>query len=147
MTNRITPNVDPQHYQTFQIKAPVNTHWRKATCEEVACLFGEKGWTTTVDESTDLGQRQAHYIRTSSGRKFKESRNELGLTVFEFASGQPCFREHKARLDRQELYVVKGGDWRGNPARTPARVHTKPEFWVEEFAENQEHIKNLRERG
>lgn len=147
MMNRIVPTIGAENYQTFQIKAPVSTHWRPATCEEVDCANAEFGWKSVIDESTDLGKQQAHYIRKLSGRKFREQRLETGLTEFLFASGQPCFAQHKTRLDRQELYIVKGGDWRGNPRRTPQRQHTKPEHWVEEFAEHQDKIKQLHERG
>lgn len=145
--NRIVPSVGAEAYQTFQVSAPRATHWRKASCEEVSCAQGERGWTSTIDESTGLGKAQAHYIRRNSGRKFKESRNELGQTVFEFASGQDCFAEHKVRIDKPELYLVRGGDHRGNPLGIQTRQHTKAEFWVEEFGENQQRIHDVREKG
>lgn len=144
---RITPNLDASAYQTFQVSAPRATHWRKASCEEYGCLAGEHGWSSTIDESTGLGQKQANYIRRNSGRKFTETHNELGLTVFQFASGQDCFADHKVRIDKPELYIVKGGDFRGNPLGIKPRQHTKAEHWVEEFGENQQRIQDVREKG
>jgi hypothetical protein len=45
------------------------------------------------------------------------------------------------------VYRVKGGDFRGNPLRTPTRTVNRPELWVEEFAENQDRIKQAIEKG
>jgi hypothetical protein len=144
---RIQPALPPQAYQTFQMAAPLATHYRDATCDEADCRAWLAGWTTTVDESTDLGQRQAHYIRAESKRGFKEQRNEAGLTVFTFWAGQKCFACHKVRLDREWRYFVRGGDWRGNPAGVPAREHKRPEDWADDFAESLGKIRDLRERG
>lgn len=137
MLNRIQP-VGPVHaYKTYEIASPVATHYRDGTCEEAGCLAHAHGWKTTVDESTDLGQRQAHYIRTLSGRRFVEARTEVGLTAFTFEAGQKCFTTHKVPLDRPEFYVVRGGDWRhlGRP-----HLHTSPDAWVNDFAEHQDQI-------
>jgi hypothetical protein len=133
-------------YQTFQIKSPKATHFRPATCAEVECQAAEHGWRSTIDENTVLGQQQAFYIRKQSGRKFTEERNELGLTVFTFANGQECFAQHETRVQRPELYFVRGGDFRGNPTGE-RRQHQKAEHWVEEFAENQQRIIDAQERG
>lgn len=129
----------PQAYQSFQIASPVSTHFRTGTCEEAGCLAHQHGWQTSVDESTDLGQRQAYYIRKLAGRKFAERRTELGLTAFVFEAGQKCFAEHKVPLDRPEIYIVRGGDFRGNP-RGDVRRHSGPDAWVNEFAEHQDRL-------
>lgn len=141
--NRITPNLPPSAYRTFQIVSPLSTHWRPATCEEAECEQYARGWKSAIDESTELGQKQAWYIRKQSGRKYTESRDEQpGLTVFTFEAGQPCFSagQHKVPLGRPEHYLVKGGDWRGNPTGMSTRKHSKPEHWVEEFQENQDKL-------
>jgi hypothetical protein len=144
---RLTPTVGAEHMRSFRIEAPVNTHWRKATCAEVQCPHYLHGWWSEFDESTELGQFQASYVRTSSGRGFRESRTEAGLTRFEFLPGQTCFRsdEHHTRdEDIPELYVVRDGDWRGNPRRTtPLRLG--PDGWVNEFGENQERLRRIKE--
>lgn len=138
MINRIQPQMPAHAYTTYEILAPAATHFRVGTCDEAGCLAQRHGWTTTVDETTDLGARQAHYIRRQSGRRFVESR-EAGLTVFTFEAGQKCFATHKVNLERPELYVVRGGDFRGNP-RGEVRRHSRPDSWVNDFAEHQDRI-------
>lgn len=134
-------NLDPQHTKTYSIVTPVHTHWRKATCEEVNCKYFLNGWETKVDESTDLGQRQAYYIRNTAKRKYTEER--VGsITTFTFPAGQVCFGSDRHRVlnGRQEMFVVRDGG-------TPARVHQRPEDWVDDFATHQDHIKRILERG
>lgn len=148
--NRITPNLPASAYRTFQIISPISTHWRPATCEEAECEQYARGWKSAIDETTELGQKQAWYIRKQSGRKYTESRDEQpGLTVFTFEAGQTCFAagQHKVPLGRPEHYLVKGGDWRGNPAGIPTRKHTKPEFWIEDFNENQDRLIRTQQAG
>jgi hypothetical protein len=146
--SNFTPRLPASDYKTYQILQPKATHWRKATCEEIRCAAGENGWRSVIDESTELGQRQAYYIRKQSGRKFSEEKLPNGLTQFSFPSGQNCFADHQERIeDRPELYFVKGGDKRGNPRGTPTRQHTKAEFWVEDFQENQDKLRSHIEKG
>ncbi len=146
---RIKPNMGAESYKTFQVRQPKATHFRKATCEEVECPAMMNGWVTTIDESTDLGQKQGYFIRKNSGRMFKEERLPSGLTQFTFAAGQPCFQSeaHQVPLDRPGLYIVKDGDWRGNPRGTTPRRHKNAEEWVEEFAEHQDKLKDARDKG
>ena len=126
---------------------------RAATCAEVDCGAYLHGWQTTVDESTDLGQGQAHYIRKNSGRRFVESRvlsdEGVPLTAFRFEAGQRCFRadEHRARLERPEIYLVRDGDWRGNPRGTEPRRHASAADWVDDFANHQETLANRLKEG
>lgn len=122
--------------KTYGISVPVPTHFRVATCEEVDCDWRKTGWVTVSDEATDLGQRQAHHIRRVAGRPFTESRGADGITYFKFPPGTECFEEHLVRIDREEIYLVRGGDHRGNP-RKEIRIHDRPEHWVEDFADHQ----------
>lgn len=145
--NRLEPALPPTAMQTFQVKAPVSTHTRKATCEEVECEQYARGWRMKIDLNTDLGQRQAQYIKYHAGRSYKKIGARDGMVELEFAANQPCFQEHRVRNSLPEKYLVKGGDFRGNPLKTLTRVHKKPEFWVEEFAENQDRLKTRIERG
>lgn len=140
MLNRIQPAGPVQAYKTYEIASPVSTHFRDGTCEEAGCLAHQHGWQTSVDESTDLGQRQAHYIRTLSGRRFTERRTELGLTAFTFEAGQRCFATHKVPLERPEFYIVRDGDWRqlGAP-----RLHSGPDAWVNDFGDHLDRIARL----
>ncbi len=127
---RISPQGRPQAYKTYSMLAPLDTHWRPATCVEVDCEVSRLGWTTTVDEATELGQRQAAYIRTQSGRHPLE-RREAELTVFTFLPGEECFTAHTIRSDREAIYAVRPGDYRayGIPF-----LHDTPEFWIEDYA-------------
>jgi hypothetical protein len=130
--HRLQPALPAAGMQTYAALLPLATHWRPATCGEVDCQTQAGGWVTRVDEATDLGQRQAHYIRAESGRAFTEER-EGGLTVFTFPAGQECFATHQMPLERPPLLLVRGGDWRGNPRGTPARVHQRPEDWIDDM--------------
>jgi hypothetical protein len=143
---RIPPALPAGAYRTYQIIAPLDTHFRAGTCEEAHCPAYLNGFRTVVDEATELGQQQAHYIREMSGRRYVEEKTPAGLTEFTFQAGQQCFSPHQVRLERPEHFVVRDGDWRGNP--TGRRVeHTAVGFWVEDFAEHQERINNAIERG
>ena len=144
--NRISPALPVHGYRTFQIVAPVSTHWRQATCEQANCPALQRGWTTTVDEQTDLGKQQAHYIRRESGRSFREERREDGLTSFRFSAGQDCFRPHKIRVDRDEIFIARDGDWRGNPTQSRRR-YERADQWVDDFSAHQDNIARLHQRG
>jgi hypothetical protein len=124
-------------YKTYSIASPLSTHYRDGTCGEAGCLAHQHGWQTAVDESTDLGRRQAHYIRKLSGRRHVERRTEVGLTAFVFEAGQTCFTVHKVPLDRPEFFVVREGDWRWSGA---GRRHSGGDAWVNDFGEHQDRI-------
>lgn len=144
---RIEPEGPVHAYKTYEILSPVDTHTRRASCAEVDCKPHQLGWITTVDESTELGQKQAFYIRRHSGRSFKELPGAAaGTVIFEFPPGEECFVEHRVPLEREPFYVVRGGDWRGNPTRE-RRQHDRPEHWVEDFADHQDKIATRRQRG
>jgi hypothetical protein len=138
--------VEPQHMQTFQVRAPAGAY-RLGTCEEAECEHYARGWKMQIDLQSELGQKQAYYIKHQSGRSFTHEVLPSGLVELVFKGGQPCFREHKIRNDVPDTFLVKGGDARGNPLKTPTRVHKRPEFWVEEFAQNQARIAEVHQRG
>jgi hypothetical protein len=140
----IVPNLPAEAFKTYQIVAPISTHFRKATCEEAQCRGYTLGWKTKL--LPDSGQ--ARYIRSSSGRRFTEERNADGTVTFTFPPGQMCFRasEHLVSLEREPLYVVKGGDFRGNPHGVPS-VRRNARDWVDDFATHQRAIADRVERG
>lgn len=158
--NRIQPGLGAHLMQTYSIASPVQTHTRAASCAEADCPNHRSGWRTIVDETTDLGRAQASYIRRTSvrdgtgvsavnlggRRRYTEQLAPDGVTVFEFPPGQECFTAHRVPLDRPELYVVRGGDWRGNPTGA-VRRHTRPAHWVEDMAENLDSLQTRSERG
>lgn len=141
--NRAEPNLPAHTYQTFAIKAPVSTHFRAASCAEMDCPNYLGGWRVHVEALTpDL----VHAAR-NSGRKYVEQHVAEGHTYLVFEAGQPCFRasQHRTRIDRPELYVVRNGDHRQSFGET--RQHSTPEHWVEEFAENQDRLIGAKQRG
>lgn len=142
--NRITPVGPVQGYRTFQVVAPLSTHWRAATCQEVDCPQYLGGWRIRVEV---LEPQMLHTARTS-GRKFSELHVAEGENWLVFEAGQPCFRasEHRKLLDRQEIYIARDGDYRGNPTGR-VRKHSRPEFWVEEMQENNLAVRERLERG
>lgn len=144
--NRIVPKSGPENYKTFGIYKPRETHTRPGTCEEYGCENYLVGWTNRVPLS-DI--KTLEWLRSSactSRWKYTE-RRENNEILFMFPAGQRCFKfdKHRVSLDRPELYVVKGGDWRGDPRQETPRVHTKPENWVEDMQENLEQVRKDRE--
>lgn len=145
--NRLQPNMNAGDYKTYRIAMPKATHWIEVSCEDFECQHYANGWRTLVDERTDLGMKQAHYIRRLSGRSFTEERTPIGGTAFVFRPGQPCFETHRVRGEKPEIFLVQGGDFRGNPHGVRTVVHKHPDDWVEDFAEHQDRVKTILERG
>lgn len=138
MLNRIPPKMPASAYKTYQILAPISSHFRDATCEEVDCEAYRCGWRVRIE---GLDPQLLHTARTS-GRRFTElhvAENENWLV---FEPGQRCFRssQHKVPLEREGIYVVRDGDWRGNPRGTTPYRHKRPEDWVDDFANHQEKL-------
>lgn len=138
---RLPPALPVGAYKTYAVASPPDRSVR-AACEQVGCLAYRHGWESHVDEATELGRRQADYIRRKSGRTFREQRDAAGITVFRFDSGQRCFAEHRTR---PELYVVRFGDWRQNLGTI--RRHTRPADFVEDFGEHQQVLADQLRRG
>lgn len=156
---RATPALPPNSYKTYQIAAPLPTHYRFASCEEVDCAAYRLGWRTVVDE--DKARLARH-----SGRKYTETRDPAGLVVFDFPAGQRCFRQppprllgrdvnaepamagrvHVKPLERPELFLVGAGDHRMYHPRAAMR-HSGPDAWLDDFATHQELIAAQVERG
>lgn len=143
---RIEPNMPASSYKTYQILQPIQTHFRDASCQEVDCEAYANGWTTTIDTGTDLGKKQANYIWLHSGRHFAFVQNGTKVT-FTFAAGQKCFRQHKVSLERDQIYVVRDGDWRGNPRGTAPRRHSNAADWLDDFADHQARLSKEIENG
>lgn len=143
--SRPAPLMAPQAYKTYAVVSPIPTHWRPATCAEVDCPHYLNGWRTRIENLTpDL----LHAAKTS-GRRYTVQQIAAGESYLVFAAGQLCFASsrHSKKLDRPPLYVVRDGDWRGNPRRTRDRVHLNPANWVEDFAEHQQVLADEIEKG
>lgn len=146
--NRWAPQGPVQAYETFHIRTPRGPEFeRPATCEEVECSAWANGWVTRVPFGSDLEQA----IRAERGRRPWTSEQHDGTTVaFTYTPGTPCFRagQHRrsVRPDMPQLFVVRDGDWRGNPTGR-VRRHTRPEDWVEHLQENTSQVAERIERG
>jgi hypothetical protein len=142
---RLDPALPVQAYKTYEITRPAATHYRPATCAQVECPHWRDGWVTRVDTATELGAQQARYIAGRSGRTFT-ARVEGSVAVFTFPAGQRCFTPHRVPLEREPLFAVRGGDWRGNPLRE-RRTHVRGSEWVEDFAEHQQELADRINKG
>lgn len=141
MLFRIQPAMAPGAYKTYAYSRGRDIR-RKAACQDVGCEAYAHGWETAVDEATEMGRQQAHYIRTQSGRTFREYRSEAGLTVFRFETHQRCFADHQTVA---EAFYVRGGDWRLNQGLL--RRHANGTDWAEDFGEHQQRLADEIERG
>jgi hypothetical protein len=142
---RLSPQLPVHVMKTYGIVAPLSTHFRDAVCAEVSCQAYANGWKTIIDVSDAIGRQRANYIRLHSGRQFTVTEQGT-LVTFTFHSGQHCFKQHKVRLEREENFVVRGGDWRGNP-RQEGFQHKNAADWVDDFANHQDRIATAHERG
>lgn len=120
-------------YQLKQRPAPRS---RLAACDEVECWAYLNGFEIHVDEATELGQRQAHYLRGDSSRTRPTEFRAGALTVFRYPAGQRCTEPrsptHWVAVD--QFFIARG-------------ANTSPELWVEEFGENQQRIAEIQARG
>jgi hypothetical protein len=140
--NRAAPALPVTAVQTYRIVRPRGNRlmWnRDVPCARADCQAYEHGWITRVDEATELGKRQAHYIRHEARRSHTEAL-EGGLTVFTFSAGQECFAgKHDVATEADPLFIVRDGDWRGNPSGR-RRTHRNGVEWVEDFGEHQQNL-------
>jgi hypothetical protein len=141
--SRNEPVLPPGAYQTYEATAPLATHWRAATCEEVGCKAYTQGWTTdVVPDSPDEQRMTATY-----GRRFLVEKLENGFHRWHFPAGTVCFRVifHKLPLERPAIFTVRSGDWRGTDG--VIREFKDGEQWVDAFATHQDGISKLVNRG
>lgn len=143
--NRFPSRLPTQNMQTYALKAPIQTHRRKATCEEAGCLKNAHGWKMHIDQSSQLGRDQADYIKNHAGRAYTASKIGDTLTELVFKPGQQCFSEHTVSLEREPIYLVKKGDHRMPQGAT--RRHDRAEHWIEDMSLNQDALKSIIEKG
>ena len=144
MVNRIAPQLPVSAMRSFEVFSPLETHTRKARCEEVECQHNGRGWITKIDVVMPEGQMRANYIRLHSGRSFTFT-EEGTLITFTFPAGQQCFSDHRVSLERPAIFVVRDGDWRGNP--TGFRRALRDDDWVDTFANHQIQLAEAQNRG
>jgi hypothetical protein len=111
----------------YSIKAPVATHWREATCEEVSCRKNLTGWETHCNTGTDLGRSQVEYIRSGkTERRFTERMDVEGIAIFTFGPGQQCFTAHIKKAEEMGHLLLKESSGQ-------RQIISEPERWMSEF--------------
>jgi hypothetical protein len=146
---RVAPKAGPENFKTYSMRQPLPTHWRVATCEEVDCVDYLTGFVTTIDTSTEMGKWHYDFITHDKTRSYSMQRVSDTLFKFIYGPGNTCWKqsEHRTLIGKPALFVVTGGDWRGNPRQTPKRVHVRAEDWVDDFASHQDGISQMVRRG
>lgn len=150
MVSRLAPDAGPENFKTYTMAAPFASHWRPASCEEYECDDFLHGFVMTIDFSSDLGQRQLHYLtKVDKDRRYHMQRTGPYEVKLIYGPGNPCFKrgEHRVPLDRPPFYLVSEGDWRGNPRGVRPRSYQRPEDWVDDFATHQNRIVDTLKRG
>jgi len=131
--------------RTFQIAQPIATHYRTATCAEVSCRARAAGWRMGFDLSDPERLAAARWIRDHSGRSMTAEVTG-GKVILTFPAGQDCFETHRKHLDREPFYVVRGGDFRGNPERVRV-LHKSADSFVDQWENDLGQLNAVRERG
>lgn len=149
--NRWAPNLPVDKMKTYGLAAPQATHFRRASCREVDCPNYANGWRSGFDVTDAEQAAAARVIRNQSGRLFTLEElvgpsGRIERVVFTFAPGQDCFLPHRMMLERDPITYVRDGDWRGNESGFK-HLFKDPEAWRDDFAEHQESIATLINRG
>lgn len=141
--HRMQPKMPTGAYKTFAVRAPVSTHFRKATCAEADCLAYRNGWTIPL-KGIDP---QLEYVARHSHKRFREMEFK-GDRYLVFEEGQQCFEthDHLVSLEREPFYFVGRGDWRSFTA-TKAREHKRPEDFVDDMQTHLDTIRTEIDRG
>lgn len=146
--NRVPAQLPVQSMKTYALSAPISTHRRVASCAEVGCDRRARGWKTALDVSVPEHAKAANWVRLHSGLKYTVEENGDAVT-FTFPAGQNCFDgingRHTAPLEREPLYIVRGGDFRGNPRGD--RFQLNAADWVDDFSTHQQKLADRMEQG
>ena len=131
---------DPRAVKKYSVTRPRATHWDVIGCKEHGCIHWTEGWISLVPTDSP----QAHYIRTGSGRKFREKKvpghgEGTPMSEFLFWPEQECFAEHIRPRDMVEVYKVGTVDG--------VRRHASPEDWTEDIVTHMDNLRRVEERG
>lgn len=122
---------------TYGLRAPVQTHFRPATCAEIGCSAYLNGWKTILPVGSDLIG-----VLKNSGRKYVQVPSEEGgLAEFHFEPGQPCFKAdtHVISLEREPIYLVRRGG--------QTQQHRYASDWVDDSAIYLDKVRDEIEKG
>lgn len=145
VVRRQPPKMPTASYKTYQILAPVTTHFRPATCAEAGCIAFQRGWTF---KKSDLDERLLHIV-THAGKRYREETLELGGDIYlVFEPGQACFQAstHRVNLQRPEFYLAGRGDYRSYSTKGAQRF-SRPEDWQDSFANHLDTLANEIKKG
>lgn len=141
----------PAHLMTknYVLLAPLATHWRPATCQEVECAAWTTGWELVFPDGPDRAERVA-YVRADRVRAKREFLRADGAIVFRFGPETPTYagdgkhNQHRVRIDRPELFAVR------EPGAARLTLHRGRENgavdWVDDFANNQIKVAEIHQR-
>jgi len=98
----------PKQVEHWALKAPIGSHFRPATCEEVNCDDYTHGWDTLIPPTLPGQQLVAMIREVYQPGQYTVTQDELGGTVYRFAAGTPCLRRvrHRIRSERDYLYLA-----------------------------------------
>ena len=104
----------PSSKTSFRVNRPLD-HWRKASCEEIACPHWREGWELVMGlnpECLHVNEAacdklkchwpEVQWIRAGgSKRRFMEREQiEPMIYQFHFPAEQPCFKESRHKVPR-----------------------------------------------
>jgi hypothetical protein len=145
---RFPPKLPAASMKTYELRQPLATHFVEVSCAQANCARRENGFIIGFDLTVPAKVAAANELAAIANRRgMKWSYEVVGSTVqFTFAKGQDCFETHRRALEREPLYIVRNGDFRGNP-RKERKVHTSGENFVDDFANHQDRLATRLEQG
>jgi len=150
--------------QVLQVRAPLASHWRVATCRDVESAEGvegcdayRNGWMNVLPTASPAAEwiRARKRTRTNPGGfLYEEQVLTAGQSVFKFEPGQPCFKgragQHGVVQNGRpgELVVGRPGD-SGRELRLIGNTEqpSATREFTERLGEGVEAIVRMRERG
>lgn len=139
-------NLPGRLFQTYSLQRPLagGQYWRTITCEQAGCPRWRNGWITVLNTDVVADARTANWIRLHSGRRCTASQSGPMVT-FRFDAGQTCFEKHQVAIEREPLYVVRGG--RVGALGPLVRKHARGEDWRDDMGELLNKVNDERARG
>jgi hypothetical protein len=136
---RVMPLFPANNMTSYELHQPLETHYRRITCQEANCPKFHNGWELGYDLTDPVKVEAANLIKKIANvRGLVFSYQVLGTVVtFTFQPGQQCLEAHHEPLERDPFAIKRNGDWRGNPRREIYK-HANLEDWVDDFQAHQD---------